>query len=822
MSKPVPPIPSAAAAASSGWLGRGGLVVFAPVAWLLLLDVGTAPLGAALDASWVAVMSKYLAEGTRFGTEALFTYGPLAPLGVHFFDARLFGWVFAGDLVLKGAVVFLGCRLAWDVPGWRRWLLPLALLAGSADWQVLFFFATAGAGWVLVGRTALDRWLTLPALGLLAVLALVKGTLLVLAGLAVAAGALACGWQRGDWRPAAARLAGFAGVFLALWRAVGQRWEDLFAFVRGTLDIADGYSRALSLPPAHPALLPLGLAALALLAGQTVWVAWVAARRGDRAAGPLALLLGGTLFLAWKQGFTRADTHVAAFFNYALVGAAAGPLFFAAVPRRVAAWAHGAGVALAAGLFAAGNEYAGVRLVNTWDTLRIHWAENPAMLRDPRARAAQLKQQIQASRVGSDLPRVRAAVGRETVDLFGYQQGVVIANRLNFTPAPVCQSYQANTPLTQALNRDFLRGSRAPEFVLLRLQPMDNHPPTAESGAALATLLLDYAPVLAENEYLLLRRAVPRAAGPGPHPLPLGRTLAEGESFLHEPLPVPAVGPGEAVWCELDLRESLAGRLLATTYHQIPVDLELEFTDGRTQRRRLVPLTVRTGFLLSPFVASEPDFVHLQAGRGEGLPGVRAVRLWHADPALARQFRPRWGYRLRALPTPAPEVRVAAETLLERRGFEEPGTVLSDYADVAEPPPSRVRSDAAAVERFQLGGTNFVLVHATGEMEWDLAPGTGRVRGRFAMRPNAWEPGRTDGAAFRVEFHPRGQVAPTVLLDRVLNPREVPADRGVQSFDLTLPPADRDRGGRLALRCLPGPGGATNYDFTGWGGVRIE
>ncbi len=237
---------------------------------------------------------------------------------------------------------------------------------------------------------------------------------------------------------------------------------------------------------------------------------------------------------------------------------------------------------------------------------------------------------------------------------------------------------------------------------------------------------------------------------------------------------------------------------------------------------------VKTGFILSPFINSAPALVALQAGRVEPLPVVRSLRLVHEDSALAQQFQPRWGYRLRELPAPTPEMRAAALAFSEGHDFDaEISGALSEYADVASPPPTRVHSQLSAGERFQMDRTTFVLVHAPGEMGWDLAPGHTRVHGRFAMRPNSWDPGRTDGAEFRVEFSAPGNPAPAVLLDRLLRPGEKPAienppDRGVQDFDLALPPEAGTAGGKLILRALPGPGGVANYDFTGWGDVKIE
>src|SRR5262249_42870881 len=104
------------------------------------------------------------------------------------------------------------------------------------------------------------------------------------------------------------------------------------------------------------------------------------------------------------------------------------------------------------------------------------------------------------------LPRVRARVGDDPVDMVSREQGVVLLNRLNYRPRPVLQSYSTFTPFLQSAHADFFRGPRAPEYVLFSLGPIDGRLPTLEDGPALVELIQRYRPVLEEESYLLLQR----------------------------------------------------------------------------------------------------------------------------------------------------------------------------------------------------------------------------------------------------------------------------------------------------------------------------
>lgn len=794
-----------------------GLLLYATLLWLVLLNFRREEIGPALDASAVAALTRAIADGARFGPELCFNYGPLAPLAVRTWDGRIFGAFFAGELVLKAAIVVGVCRLVRGTGRtagtWAGWLLALTVFwIGAADWQALFFLATVAAGWVVAGERRLDRWLTVPALGLLAVLALVKGTLLVLATVAACTGALACARRRGNWRAAAWRVGGFGLALLGVWVAIGQRAADLPAFVRGTLDIAAGYARGMSQPPGDPGVLRLGLWTFAAAGLQVMVLAWTGRR--DRGAWPLAALLGAALFLAWRQGFTRADGHVWLFFVYAVLAAGSAAAFFPAASPRLAAGVQGTACAVVLALAATGITRAGMDPAGTlWRAVR-HRPNPLPILADPRGEANRARAELARSRKLYALPRIRAAVGQGTVDVFGFEQGMAMANGLRYTPAPVPQGYQANTPYTQTINQDFYRGPRAPEFVVFKLQPIDGHLPTAENAGVLATLALDYAPVLFENGYLLLRRAAPPPPA-GVHPLPLGRTLAEGELDLGETMSVPPVGPEEMVWCELWLRESLRGRLRAGVYQQQPVQAEVIF-DGRARpsRYRLVPGMVATGFLLSPAVDSERTLVDLQAGRP--VPLVAALRLVHGadDPWLAWQFRPRWGYRLRTLPRPGGAAREGAAGALARGE-------LGMFNDIATPGPTRVFSEVAAGSRFQVAGETFLFVHPPGEVELPVPPGATHARGRFSFDPVAWREGNPDGVLVHVDLVPPGGGAPQTLFSRLLLPATEPADREPGTFDVPLPPGAA--GGRLLLRTLNNPEtGVGGRGWIGWGNLRME
>jgi hypothetical protein len=60
--------------------------------------------------------------------------------------------------------------------------------------------------------------------------------------------------------------------------------------------------------------------------------------------------------------------------------------------------------------------------------------------------------------------------------------------------------------------------------------------------------------------------------------------------------------------------------------------------------------------------------------------------------------------------------------------------------------------------------------------------------------------------------------ARTILLHRSLNPSAVSADRGVQAFQLALPPGGA---GQIEFKIGPGADGNTSFDWTYWHDLRF-
>jgi hypothetical protein len=102
-------------------------------------------------------------------------------------------------------------------------------------------------------------------------------------------------------------------------------------------------------------------------------------------------------------------------------------------------------------------------------------------------------------------------------------------------------------------------------------------------------------------------------------------------------------------------------------------------------------------------------------------------------------------------------------------------------------------------------------------MIFAIPPGAQRIAGRFGLLPETYTMGKTDGVLFTVEYRPDDGPA-QVLFQRYLDPLANVPDRGLQTFDVALPPGAH---GTVWLNTKNLPGKNAEWDWSMWSGIRI-
>ncbi len=600
---------------------------------------------ATADASWSAVLGYAHQHGLQFGTDIAFTYGPLGFLATPFVAEDATGLRLLTDALLSLATAVGLVVLAWHLKVvWRCVLVGTAVFllgnieprsdllieAGLACWGLLTVTTTGG-----LRRFALGLFVALAAFA-----ALVKISLLVIAGLSVGLLGLDC-LARGERKAAWGITAGFGCAFLLGWTALGQSPLHLGAFIAHALSTSHGYNWAMS----HEGSRDLKwrgvftvLAATAVVLVRALNAFEGQDRRAHVRRAILSLWLCGLLFLVWKHGFVRTDRYHAGFYLgfVALLVLALEALPTARVAPRI--WGRAFALACwftclvtAQSIVLPGDLKAS--LIQPLRSLR----QNAASLIRPAPHQQEIAGALAARRDRSRLPHLGRLVGSATIDMFGCDQTTVLCNDLNYHPRPVFQSYAAyNAPLMR-LNEQFYLSAAAPEYVLFCLMGMDRKFPPLEDARTLRHLLMNYELAATEGPFLLLKS---RAKTPAALKL-----LLQGSARPGQPIDLGEFADSD-LWMEIDLEPSARGRVYEVLYQ--PPTIRLALWHGapeQTKPRRFrapVPM-LAAGFLVSPLLLNNQDVLDLYQGKTVARPRACAIQL---DPGTDALWQRSFAFRL--------------------------------------------------------------------------------------------------------------------------------------------------------------------------------
>lgn len=744
-----------------------------------------------LDSSWQMVLGYATAHGLQFGSDIVFTYGPLGylmaatNLGEHF--GQHLAWQLGINLIFAVAIYLLGREFR----GWRQVVFYIFFLGyGTAYLDSAHMIVILIMGLALTRENIVNRaWLSGLIAAVLAVLGLVKFTNLLLAGFAVVCVIGWLAWRR-RWLHLLVVSGSFLLTFVGLWAALGQHLGNLLPYVRNSLEISSGYNAAMGVDESGTMFVTGLTAALTLLSylGLTLYRASDFPR-----ALTVFLIAGAASFINWKHGFVRADGHVTAHFYLCLLYVCTFPVLLQdnGPLRRLKG-----GLLVACAVFCLSgvwqNSLPWITNVPAFYNLRV--MENLNTLAVVQDLSRNARDQFHAVEKDQQLPATKLLVGEQSVDIIGNEQAYAFFNHLNYRPRPIFQSYSAYTERLARLNEAFMASPKAPQFVMLKMQTIDNRLPSLDDSLVLRYLFHHYSYVTEERGFLVWKRKAADAA------LDKRDLLSARKIGFGELIPVPVAGDDEPVWCEIDLRPSLLGRLRSFLYK--PVSPNLLVADGDNFRTvyRIIPGMMRAGFLLHPYLTS--NYAIAKYAEGSTAPRLQqfAVQL---EPGLQKYFQQDIRLRLYRLP-PFPRTPGG--------GLKTPEVRFRVFSDA----PVSVNA-LFPPEVIPENNKEVLLTHPPSELEFKVPANVRKITGKFGFVANAYTNGHTtDGAEFIVEWMDTTGKR-TRLFYRHLRPLTYPQDRGEQSFDFAPPGGE----GRMFLRITPGPESNIAFDWTYWTDLKL-
>jgi hypothetical protein len=596
-----------------------------------------------IDASWQYAMNEAVARNMSFGKQIMFTYGPFASVCTRTYspitDRRMLFGSFLLCISYMAAMILLG-------RGQRKYITIILLLFlatyGNPE-LLLLSYAFLLAVCVIKqtegkGEVAAPHWwhvvaivVMLSALGLLP---MVKGSLLLPFTASVCISTAYLLYRTRSWQAVVFLLIPVAST-IALWCSTGQVLANLPSFVRGTVLLSSGYSEAMSTPwTILPAIIGDCLVIVSLAVAALIFVSVIRSTKISVASKwMLALLFAVFQFVAFKHGIVKVEGLAGIFTSLTLFILIIGYLYM----DKYLVWALSITIVLTAVMAVRGDAelnrevhkkfgvgvtwsgesrtdifkycvgraigaYSRTSYKSTLKTYSTAW--NGIRLRADKGKIleAKFRQATQDIRNDYALPALKGAG-----DVYTYEQSVLLASSNQWNPRPIFQSYSAYTPELARLNEQHVRGSDAPDWVLIDLESIDGRLPSLDDGASWPGLFDNYKFVSYDGRYVLVQRQIPVKAASHYDSVYTERCKTGNTVVLPK--------TDGLLFAEVELKPTLLGQLLTALFNPPQLHIVLGLRNGTTRRYRVVANMMATGFLVSPLVNNTSDFASLANGK---------------------------------------------------------------------------------------------------------------------------------------------------------------------------------------------------------------
>ncbi|MGV1049568.1 MAG: hypothetical protein ACOYD4_13725 [Solirubrobacterales bacterium] len=564
--------------------------------WLLGIVVGlcswiSVPLAPspAIDASWVLGLQMALSRGFHFGSEVLFTYGPLGFLQVPIAGFSPYAQI--GAIYALAVQLALGLTLVWAARrAFGLWLGVLAALVAAMLLSLAPIVAIA-LTWSLValgpGSPALVRRLFSYVAGPLAAIEVLDK--LSIGPLILAIGAITVVAMEGRrLRNALLFLGTFLGTFFVLWFALGQGLSNLDQFARSGYEIAAGYSAAMAAAAPNDETSRILIFAAMVLA--SLLAGYVATRRlpaSRRVGVGLVLLL--TSFGVWKMAFVRFGPPTMPY------------LFAAAIPVWLAfPWRQ---IELPGSLRQASAPLLALLAAGAIAVIYFPVTTLPLSTLDPTKRVETEVEQLSdlllpghfddtrdrgRRKLIAHFPldlRTLSLLRGQTVSVDQADIAIAWAYGLDWRPLPVFQAYAAYNPYLDRQNREALLAADGPSRILrvasaTPRRMLETNPDEVQSYNRLSdanggmrawnqpqttlAMLCDFRPLSTSRAFQVLERSPDRCGTP--------RRIGSTEAGWGEEIQVPPAPPGrQLVYADVEGLAPSGWEKLRTALYRAPI-----------------------------------------------------------------------------------------------------------------------------------------------------------------------------------------------------------------------------------------------------------
>ena len=597
-----------------------------------------------LDSSgWQFAINEAVAKHLNFGKDIIFTFGPYASIYTQVYHPAtdhlmLFGSLFLG---LCYAIVLLYLKIGKKIDQLQLIVIlaymiiffpfnkdvqffsyPLILIMGIAN-----FIEKAEQSHkkkINIGQL-LIFFIILTPLGLLP---LIKGSFLLLCITFIIA--IVCYFLYHDYRILSLITVISPIVsMLIFWVFSGQSVSFLLNYLSTQIPIISGYTEAMALRGNTTEIVAYLLVSIAIVCSLIAT---------DKVTRPTRLFLSTCvllfLFIVFKAGFTRHDTHsniavIALLFTALITTVITGNTdrktaikqsenkniidFVLMKFRNV--WLNRRMTALVvvlvvcAYIFANINmltKYYGLQppyLISSWNGLHSRLSkDNDASLRST------FEHNLDVIKQEYSIPHLQG-----TTDIYAYAESYLLASDNQWNPRPIVESYSAYTPLLARIDEQHLRTDNAPDNIVFSIQTIDYRLPSLDDGLSWPALLDNYTINKIDNDFkfaYLHKKPILQKNS-------IFHVLHDEIHKIGENIVIPSTG--YLVYAEINLKPTLLGKLLGILYKPPQLLITLKLKNGSSVQYRVIANMMESGFFISPLINDSKDFAMIASSNAHYL-----------------------------------------------------------------------------------------------------------------------------------------------------------------------------------------------------------
>ncbi|HMI08405.1 MAG TPA: hypothetical protein VK528_12715 [Flavobacterium sp.] len=548
---------------------------------------------ATIDHSWILAMNYAKIHGLTWGTDFVFTYGPLAPLctrlslgenGLAFLLFDLF--MFANYFLIFFLAFKQSKNKIFTFLAIAAAVVALPIWVGTASTMVLLFMLVF---WIRMGLDEPKPLYYAFQIAIVTLLFFIKFNtglivfVLYFAGIA---------YNLRTRKVKSWYLFGYTVLPVLLVVVLAQLFEvALFSYIRSGIEMVIGYNDIMYTKIGHPSSRTYFRIIFILLL--VIICANIYKKKNEEKLKMwlILFLFGVPVYVLYKQSFVRADDgHIVDFFLYTPMVVLCNVDISRHLRNHIVKVLFIAVLALPIYYLSA----------------KMH---KPLMLKEKLSKTAFLggyskftpDASMRIVGQGIQLPAsVKRKIRRATVDVYPWNIQMLMENRLNYLPRPVCQSYSAYTPYLEDLNFEHYNNvNTAPQFVIYDYTNLDDRYLLFDESKLNLALNLNY--FLAEQFDYDGRKLLLLQKKPDFRPIRLEK-IRTYDARMELPLI-----PKENVYYEIGLQQSLLGKLYGIYEHAPAVKLAVYLKGADVRRYKTGTKLLQTGIFSTSYVGTIED-----------------------------------------------------------------------------------------------------------------------------------------------------------------------------------------------------------------------